>query len=129
MRLCGIPHNRKNWLFAGSPDGAKASAAFFSLIETAKANDLEPYGYLRHIFQNLPLAQTEQDLKDLLPQNIHPDTIAVIDQDYRLISSNPMAVTVKDSQWGLIDAYDIFVGAFFCLNRHKNGHNSHWVLI
>jgi len=69
---------RKNWLFAGSPDGARASAAFFSLIETAKANGLEPYAYLRHIFEKLPLAQTEQDLKDLLPQNIDPDTIAVI---------------------------------------------------
>jgi transposase len=69
---------RKNWLFAGSPDGARASAAFFSLIETAKANGLEPYAYLRHIFEKLPLAQTEHDLKDLLPQNIDPDTLAVI---------------------------------------------------
>jgi transposase len=68
---------RKNWLFAGSPDGAKASATFFSLIETAKANGLEPYAYLRHIFEKLPLAQTEQDLKDMLPYNIDPATIAV----------------------------------------------------
>ena len=67
---------RKNWLFAGSPDGAKASATFFSLIETAKANGLEPYAYLRHIFKKLPLVQTEQDLKELLPQNINPNTIA-----------------------------------------------------
>ena len=68
---------RKNWLFAGSPDGAKASATFFSLIETAKANGLEPYAYLRYIFKKLPLAQTEQDLKDLLPYNINPAFIAV----------------------------------------------------
>jgi transposase len=68
---------RKNWLFAGSPDGAKASATFFSLIETAKANGLEPYAYLRYIFKKLPLAQTEQDLKDLLPYSIDPATIAV----------------------------------------------------
>ena len=72
---------RKNWLFAGSPDGAKASATFFSLIETAKANGLEPYAYLRYIFAKLPLAQTEQDLKELLPQNIDPDTLAVIGSD------------------------------------------------
>ena len=72
---------RKNWLFAGSPDGAKASATFFSLIETAKANSLEPYAYLRHIFNKLPLVQSEQDLKDLLPQNIDPDAIAVIGQN------------------------------------------------
>jgi transposase len=69
---------RKNWLFAGSPDGAKASATFFTLIETAKANGLEPYAYLRHIFEKLPLAKTQQDLKDLLPQNIDPAAIVVI---------------------------------------------------
>ena len=61
--------------------GVKASANLYSLIETAKANGLEPYSYLRHIFEKLPLAQTEHDLKDLLPQNIDPDTIAVIGQD------------------------------------------------
>ena len=69
---------RKNWLFAGSPDGARASATFFSLIETAKANGLEPYAYLRYIFNKLPLAQTQQDIIDLLPHNIDPATIAVI---------------------------------------------------
>ena len=68
---------RKNWLFAGSPDGAVASAVFFSLIETAKANGLEPYGYLRHIFKKVPLSQTQQDLKDLLPQNIDSASIAL----------------------------------------------------
>jgi len=66
---------RKNWLFAGSPDGA--SATFFSLIETAKANDLEPYGYLRYIFKKILHLQTEKDLKNLLPQNIDPDSIAI----------------------------------------------------
>jgi len=71
---------RKNWLFAGSPDGADASAAFFSLIETAKVNGLEPYGYLRHIFEQLPRVQTEQDLQALLPQNINPDALTVTDQ-------------------------------------------------
>jgi len=72
---------RKNWLFAGSPDGARARATFFTLIETAKANGLEPYAYLRYIFEKLPLAQTEQDFKDLLPHNIDSAAIAAIDQD------------------------------------------------
>jgi len=45
---------RKNWLFSGSPRGAKASAAIYSLIETAKANGLEPYAYLRVLFERLP---------------------------------------------------------------------------
>jgi transposase len=48
---------RKNWLFSGSPRGAKASAAIYSIIETAKANGLEPYKYLLYIFKELPGVQ------------------------------------------------------------------------
>ena len=66
---------RKNWLFAGSPTGAEASATFFTLIETAKANDLEPYGYLRYLFAQLPLTTDEQGYRQLLPQNIDRDLI------------------------------------------------------
>ena len=72
---------RKNWLFAGSPDGAKASASFFTLIETAKANGLEPYAYLRYIFEKLPLVKSERDLKDLLPQHIDPAAVAINDSN------------------------------------------------
>lgn len=61
---------RKNWLFAGGPNGAEASAAFFSLIETAKANDLEPYAYLRYLFSKIPSAQNEDDFRELLPNRI-----------------------------------------------------------
>lgn len=59
---------RKNWLFSDTPDGAKASAAFYSLVETAKANNLEPASYLKYIFTQLPYAKTDDDLKALLPQ-------------------------------------------------------------
>ena len=38
---------RRNWLFAGTPEGAQASATIYSLIESAKANQLELYKYLR----------------------------------------------------------------------------------
>ncbi|MEW5980623.1 MAG: IS66 family transposase, partial [Acidobacteriota bacterium] len=41
---------RRNWLFAGSPRGAEGSATLYSIIETAKANGLEPYAYLRLLF-------------------------------------------------------------------------------
>ena len=67
---------RKNWLFAGAPKGAEASAAFFSLIETAKASGLEPYAYLRHIFTKLPLAQTAEDYQALLPWNLGAEALA-----------------------------------------------------
>lgn len=59
---------RKNWLFADTPKGAHASATIFSLIETAKANGLEPYQYLKYVFGKLPLASTDDDFKALLPQ-------------------------------------------------------------
>lgn len=58
---------RKNWLFAGSPRGAAASATLYTLVQTAKANDREPYWYLRDLFEKLPAAKTEQDLQALLP--------------------------------------------------------------
>ena len=61
---------RKNWLFAGTPAGATASACLYSLIETAKANGLEPYKYLRYLFEKLPFAITEDDYRKLLPQNL-----------------------------------------------------------
>jgi transposase len=64
---------RKNWLFSGSPQGAFASAALYSLIETAKANALEPYWYLRHIFERLPHASTKDDYRKLLPLYLQPD--------------------------------------------------------
>ncbi len=61
---------RRNWLFAGTPEGAAASATLFSLIETAKANKLEPYKYLRFLFENLPFAETTEDYRKLLPGNL-----------------------------------------------------------
>jgi hypothetical protein len=45
---------RKNWLFANTPRGAKASAILFSIIETAKENGLNPFEYLTYIFKNAP---------------------------------------------------------------------------
>ena len=45
---------RKNWLFSDSPRGAAASAAIYSLIETSKANGLEPEKYLCYIFSEMP---------------------------------------------------------------------------
>jgi len=67
---------RKNWLFSGTPEGAEASALLYSLIETAKANKLEPYAYLRYIFEQLPLATSLDEYKALLPWNLTPKQIA-----------------------------------------------------
>jgi len=61
---------RKNWMFSATPNGAHASAALYSLIETAKANELEPYWYLRYLFDMLPTAKTDEDYKALLPMYV-----------------------------------------------------------
>ena len=60
---------RKNWLFSNSVAGVKASANLYSLIETAKANGVEPYQYLRHVFTELPKVTTVEDIEQLLPWN------------------------------------------------------------
>ena len=61
---------RKNWLFSGNPKGARASATLYSIIESAKANGLEPYRYLRFLFEKLPFSSSEDDYKSLLPNHI-----------------------------------------------------------
>ncbi|MFD2444114.1 IS66 family transposase [Bacillus sp. CGMCC 1.16607] len=51
---------RKNWLFANTPKGARSSAIIYSIVETAKENGLNPYYYLRYLFEVLP----NMDIKD-----------------------------------------------------------------
>jgi len=66
---------RKNWLFSGHPRGAEASATLYSLVITAKENGLEPYHYLRFVFEELPSVDTEEDYQKLLPQNINKENL------------------------------------------------------
>ena len=56
---------RKNWLFAATPHGAHASAKLYSVMETAKANGLEPYSYLKHVFEILPTLLRQNGTVDL----------------------------------------------------------------
>jgi len=58
---------RRAWLFAHNPHGARASANLYSLVSTASANGLEPYAYLRRLFEELPAATTVEALEALLP--------------------------------------------------------------
>ena len=65
--------SRKNFLFANTPSGAKASAIYFSLIETAKENGLDPYRYLTWVLKTAPKLKEEnrfdEFLYTLLPAN------------------------------------------------------------
>ena len=61
---------RKRWLFSDTPKGAHASAVHYSLIETAKANGLNPQEYYRYILTRLPYAEKVEDVEALLPWNV-----------------------------------------------------------
>jgi hypothetical protein len=60
---------RKNWLFANTPRGARASAITYSIIETAKENGLNPFQYLSYLFEKLPNLNPKDSnaLDQLLP--------------------------------------------------------------
>ena len=60
---------RKNWIFSQSQAGVEASAAIYSLIETAKRSGHEPWHYLNHVLTALPTTKPD-DVEKLLPHNL-----------------------------------------------------------
>ena len=63
---------RKNWLFSASPKGATASAAVYSVVETCKANGIDPFKYLVYLFERMPNINFKihpEKLDELLPWN------------------------------------------------------------
>lgn len=62
---------RKNWLFAGSPSGARAAAVFYSLIATCQLNNIEPYQYFCKMLHQIRLCKTDEDFINLLPRYIN----------------------------------------------------------
>ena len=74
-RLWDTSHNRRAWLFSATPAGAHASALIYSLIETARANGVEPYAWLAHVLRRIATVDTD-DIADhyeaLMPWNFHP---------------------------------------------------------
>lgn len=71
---------RKNWMFSNTPRGAHAGAGMYSLIESAKANRLDPYLYLRFLFEKFPYVRGDRDkLAGILPFFVSPDDIKLKD--------------------------------------------------
>ena len=59
---------RKNWLFSDTQDGANASMTVFSMVETAKANGLDPQKYLLFLLDQRPgIEMTDDELDQLMP--------------------------------------------------------------
>lgn len=67
---------RKNWLFADSVAGAHTNAIMYSLVETAKANDLNPFDYLTYVIETMPTLRKASDVQCLLPWNIPQPSLA-----------------------------------------------------
>ena len=68
--ICPFALGRKVWLFADTPKGARASAISYLLIETAKANGLEPHAYIDYVLTHIGEADTVEKLEALLPWNV-----------------------------------------------------------
>ena len=64
---------RKNWLFADSSDGMHTNAVMYSLVETARANGIDPFAYLRYVIKTMPTLRTAAEIECLLPWNMPLD--------------------------------------------------------
>lgn len=76
---------RKNWLFCDTSKGAEASAVVYSLVESAKANGIEPFAYLQHVLVQLPYfgkSPSHEELETLMPWAPH------IQQDNKIPNSD-----------------------------------------
>ena len=84
--------HRKNWLFADTIEGAKANAVYYSLIESAKVNNLNIYKYIKYLLDELPQKegeQTEDDIEKYLPwSNGLPEEILNFEGEYKELEIN-----------------------------------------
>lgn len=84
---------QKNWLFCDTPKGAEASAIVYSLVESAKANGIEPFGKLQHVLLQLPYlgkSHSHQELESLMPWAPY------IQQNFRMPNSGAYTNTFLD---------------------------------
>lgn len=58
---------RLNWLFVGSEGGGNTAATLYTLIATCKRLRIDPFAYLRDVFERMPTITTEESLRELLP--------------------------------------------------------------
>ncbi len=66
---------RKGWLFSNSVQGAHAASVIYSLVETCKWHNIEPYDWFRYVLKKIPLS-CENELESLLPFNIDSALLA-----------------------------------------------------
>jgi hypothetical protein len=85
-KLKPVAIGRKNWLFVGSKQGSRRAAILFSLVQTCKRLEVEPWAYLKDLFTRLPLLGEKPsvaELDRLLPDKWlkeHPEHVWKINQ-------------------------------------------------
>ena len=74
---------RKNWLFANTPSGARTSAIIYSIVETAKENGLNPFDYLKFVFERIKTIDSTDPstIDSLLPWSPDVQTLLRINRD------------------------------------------------
>jgi len=80
---------RKNWLFSTSQAGARANAIWMTLIESAKANGIDPSAYLEYLLKNIPQLPTfanSADLEAYLPWNFKPGSKIIGDSQQSIVA-------------------------------------------
>jgi hypothetical protein len=82
--LRGVSLGRKNYLFMGSDAGGERAAAFYSLVETAKLNGLDPQDYLRQVFERIAEHPINR-IDELLPWNIGLAPVARPPEEGRVV--------------------------------------------
>jgi transposase len=82
LRLCGSPHNRKNWLFAGSKAGGKTAAILMSLCTTCKNLKVDPLAYLTDVLRRISTHPARR-IEELLPDRWQElrEAAAMVDGD------------------------------------------------
>ena len=73
--LRAVALGRKNWTFAGSDEGGRRAAAIYTLIATAKLNDVDPQAWLADVLARLPDHPAKR-IHELLPWNWHRQHVA-----------------------------------------------------
>ena len=88
---------RKQWLFSCTPNGAEASSIYYSIIETAKENNLNPFQYIKYILEKLPSAKSS-DLEALLPWSESlPDYCRIPAKASNVKPESPIYISKKGS--------------------------------
>ncbi|MFS0667703.1 IS66 family transposase [Peribacillus frigoritolerans] len=98
---------RKNWMFSNTPRGARGSAIMYSVVETAKENDLSPYHYLRYLFETLPNMDltNKKEIDKVLPWSSSLPSACRVPIKVKQTKHSP-EIHHPCSIWGLLNVYD-----------------------